>query len=301
MDSLYTILVLCIFALVLLLWRSSYERKHFQIRHVEASSQKLPEAFDGFRIVFLSDLHSNSFGKKNQKLIKAIDQEKPDLILAGGDMMIGKKKKHISIPVPLQLLKALRKLGYPVYHGLGNHEMRMKENQEYFDYEYATYQKILEYCGVEFLDNRTVRIERDGQHIVLTTGLTLPQKYYKKIGKEPMELEFLEQTLGKGDPLEYQILMAHSPLYFPEYRKWGADLVLAGHFHGGTIRLPFLGGVMTPNYMLFPKYDRGRYDLDGGVMVLSGGLGTHSINIRLNNRPEFYVITLRRENYGTVL
>ena len=301
MPSLFTVFTAALLFAAVLLGRSEYERKHFQIRRHEVRSSKLPEAFDGYRLVFLSDLHSNSFGKNNKELLSAIDREKPDLVLAGGDMMIGKKKRHITIPVPLRLLRELRKLGYPVYHGLGNHEMRMQEDQEYYDYEYAVYKELLEGWGVEFLDNRTVRIEKDGQYIVLTTGLTLPRKYYKKVGKEPMEPGFLERTVGSGNTGEFRILLAHSPLYFPEYSRWGADLVLSGHFHGGTIRLPFLGGVMTPNYMLFPKYDRGRYEENGSVMLLSGGLGTHSVNIRLNNRPELYVITLRREKYGTVL
>ena len=301
MNPFLAVFLAGILFLCFLLLCSEYERKHFKLRRCEIDSDKLPDVFDGYRFVFLSDLHSNSFGKNNEHLIRAIENEAPDAILAGGDMMIGKRKKHITVPVPLRLLRELCKKGYPVYHGLGNHELRMKEEQKYYDYEYAAYQSILELCGVRFLDNETVRIERDGKHILLTCGLTLPRKYYKKLGKEPMEPDFLDQTLGQGSTGDYRILMAHSPLYFPEYVKWGADLVLSGHFHGGTIRLPFLGGLMTPNYMFFPKYDRGRYEFENSVMLLSGGLGTHSINIRLNNRPELYVITLRRKKHGTVL
>ena len=67
------------------------------------------------------------------------------------------------------------------------------------------------------------------------------------------------------------------------------------HIYGGTIRIPFLGGVMTPNYMFFPQYDAGTYRQFGSVMVLSSGLGTHSINIRLNNRPQLICVELKRE------
>ena len=92
-------------------------------------------------------------------------------------------------------------------------------------------------------------------------------------------------------------LLAHSPLFFEEYAAWGADLTLSGHFHGGTIRLPVLGGVMTPQYQFFYPRCAGEFELPGrwgerSRMIIGRGLGTHSINIRLNDKPQVVVIRL---------
>lgn len=107
-----------------------------------------------------------------------------------------------------------------------------------------------------------------------------------------MTTEYLERHLGPADDSRFQILLAHSPLYFEQYADWGADLTLSGHFHGGTIRLPFVGGVMTPQYQFFHPYCAGEFEKDGKHMIVGRGLGTHSINIRFCNRPQLMVVRL---------
>ena len=99
-------------------------------------------------------------------------------------------------------------------------------------------------------------------------------------------------ALPISDHDRFQILLAHSPLYFEQYADWGADLTLSGHFHGGTIRLPLLGGVMTPQYQFFLPWCGGEFEKDGRKMLVGRGLGTHSINIRLNNISQLLVIKL---------
>lgn len=106
----------------------------------------------------------------------------------------------------------------------------------------------------------------------------------------------MEKKLGPAAGKDcFQILLAHSPLFFDAYRKWGADLTLSGHFHGGTIRIPGLGGVMTPQYQFFLPVCAGTHEREGRYMAVSRGLGTHSINIRLNNRPQLLAIRLKRK------
>ena len=102
----------------------------------------------------------------------------------------------------------------------------------------------------------------------------------------------LERHCGRADQSRFQILLLHSPLFFNNCRHWGADLTLSGHFHGGTIRLPLLGGIMTPQYQFFLPWCAGRFDKEGKTMIVSRGLGTHSVNIRLNDRPQLIHITL---------
>ena len=270
--------------------RSRYERKHFEIRNFQAGYPGLPRVFDGFSIVFLTDLHNNSFGENNEKLLQAIDRLHPDIVAVGGDMMVAKGPG--SLEIPLCLIRALSEK-YPVYYGLGNHEHRMDREREIYGDQYDRYMDGIEGMGVHLLRNRSEYLERQGERIRIT-GLDLSRRYYKKVGKRPMSQIYLKRTLGEGHGDEFHILLAHSPLYFKEYVRWGADLVLAGHFHGGTICLPGLGGVMTPNYMFFPEYDRGFYKEGDSRMVLSAGLGTHSINLRLNNRPQLILVELRR-------
>lgn len=270
--------------------RSQYERKHFETQTYTVEFSGLPRAFDGFGIVFLTDLHNHSFGQDNELLLQAIDELRPDIVAIGGDMTVAKGRR--SLEVPLHLAKALSEK-YPVYYGLGNHEHRMDREREIYGDQYDLYMDQMKEMGIHVLRNRSEYLERQGQRIRMT-GLDLSRKYYKKVGKRPMSQTYLRRTLGEGQGPEVHILLAHSPLYFKEYARWGADLVLAGHFHGGTICLPGLGGVMTPNYMFFPEYDRGLYAEGKSRMVLSAGLGTHSVNIRLNNRPQLILVRLKR-------
>ena len=108
-----------------------------------------------------------------------------------------------------------------------------------------------------------------------------------------MDPEYLKTLLGQPSEENYTILIAHNPDYFPKYAEWGADLVLAGHVHGGMVRVPFWGkGVVSPNVRLFPKYDGGEFTIGKSRMLLSRGLGMHTIPIRLFNPGEILEVEL---------
>ena len=113
--------------------------------------------------------------------------------------------------------------------------------------------------------------------------------------KGRMDAAYLKRLLGKPSAGEYNILIAHNPDYFPAYAEWGADLVLSGHVHGGIMRLPLLGGVLSPALRLFPKYDGGLFQEGGSTMILGRGLGSHTIPIRIFNPGELIVVTLEPE------
>lgn len=277
----------------LCLLRSCWELKHFVCRSCEITTRKIRGDLDGFRFVMLADLHNNSFGKNNEKLLEAIRQAKPDAVLIAGDMIVA-KGVH-SMEVPLHLLRELSR-EYPIYYANGNHEDRMDQEREIYQDQYDRYRRALKEMGVHYLVNESAVIEKPGSGRIRITGLDLPERYYRHAGKNPMDKNFLEDTLGKADPEEFHVLLAHTPLYFEEYAKWGADLVCSGHFHGGTVKLPFLGGMITPNYIFFPKYDSGIYRENQSVMALTAGLGTHSVNVRFLNRPELYIITLHQDD-----
>ena len=99
-------------------------------------------------------------------------------------------------------------------------------------------------------------------------------------------------TEALGAPKEgcCNVLLAHNPVYFDTYAAWGADLTLSGHLHGGIVRLPLLGGVISPQMKLFPDYTRGCHTKENHRMIVGAGLGSHTIPIRINNPPELVVI-----------
>ena len=113
-------------------------------------------------------------------------------------------------------------------------------------------------------------------------------------GKIPMRMtkEEVEKLLGSPKKDTFSILIAHNPEYFPYYAAWGADLTVSGHIHGGIMRLPWIGGVISPSLRLFPKYDSGEFEENGKKMILSRGMGLHHIKLRFFNRPEISVIKI---------
>lgn len=263
----------------------------FEITEYEIRSPRITGT-ERFTFVFLSDLHICNPKNQNRRLAEAIRKIRPDAVLSGGDMVLA-KGKH-STKVPEELLTGLAE-DFPVYAANGNHELRMKEERETYGNQAEEYRGRLEKAGCVVLENRSALL-RKGPDRVRIWGLDIPKRYYPKFRKIPMEPSFLRDSLGEPSREEYHILMAHSPNYPEAYAAWGADAVLAGHFHGGTIRLPFLGALMSPDFQFFPTYAHGRFDLPGGcVMMVSSGLGVHSVRIRINNPPELLVLRLGRE------
>ena len=130
--------------------------------------------------------------------------------------------------------------------------------------------------------------------VIFLTKEELLHLYNFKIPKNGEKIKLLDMY-GK----EYEIVLAHNPNYFDTYVQWGADLVLSGHVHGGSVILPFLGGVISTTYELFPKYDFGNFKRGKADLVLSRGLGMHTIKVRLFNRPEVSVITLGEKSTCT--
>lgn len=268
--------------------RSEYEKKHFVTETFELMSEKLREPERNF--VFLSDLHNNQFGEHQEILLQAISRIRPDAVLIGGDMMVCKRGK-LDLKPALELVRALAK-EYPVFYANGNHEERMKREAETYGDSYQVFCRELEKAGVHYLSDESAEFGED----IRIIGCNMKEAYYLHRFTVPqMEEGELERHVGAGDSSRYQIFLLHSPLFFEECCRWGADLTLCGHFHGGTIRLPFLGGVMTPQFQFFLPWCAGRFDREGKTMIVSRGLGTHSINIRFHNKPQLVHIRLKKK------
>lgn len=279
-------------ALILLLLLIEYIRNlKPEITDENVESERLPQVFDGFHMVILADLHNYSFGKGNEVLKKQIDSVKPDLILVAGDMLVRKAPKKYD--TAFELLKALSRK-YPIYYGLGNHEQSLAGEKEEYAALYREYVNKLEKEGIIFLDNESVILRRKNDNLKIT-GLSIEKDYYGKCKIPEMPADYIENLVGKCERQCYNILIAHNPVYFKNYAAYGSDLILAGHVHGGIIRLPFLGGMLSPQYRFFPKYDAGRFSEKGSTMLISRGLGLHTLKFRIGNRPELMTITLKRK------
>lgn len=271
------------------------ELHHFRVTHYTIESQKFKGFSRDLNLIFLSDLHNRVYGEKNEPLLQAIRNEKPDLILIGGDMLVG--KEDASYDIALDFTSQLLEIA-PVLYATGNHEQRMREKPEIYQAAYADYRQQLKDRGVLFLENGSCRIEA-GTVLLEISGVELPSASYKKLKKLPIQASDIAEYLHKDsvsvtEDSVYRILLAHNPAYMNAYKGWGADLILSGHLHGGVMRLPGIGGVITPQAFLFPKYS-GEMTKEGEqTIIVSRGLGTHTINIRLFNQPEVVSICLKR-------
>lgn len=265
-----------------------YDCNRFVVTDYEVRSDKLPRESTW---VLLSDLHGKSYGNDSDMLINRIDEFAPDGILIAGDIITAERSSRYKRAAAL-----LEKLAdkYPIYYGLGNHEAHMREESEIYGDIYGDYVKRLQDAGIEPLVNEAVENPSGNLRIL---GLDIGKSCYQKFHKFPIDRAYLASLLGPSRTDMFQILIAHNPDYFEEYESWGADLVVSGHVHGGLMRLPYLGGVISPKLTLFPQYDSGVYIRGNCSMVVSRGLGTHTLPIRIFNPGELVIIRLKPDEH----
>lgn len=278
------VFVLFVCLVIVLFWVMIWDTNRFVIKKYTFRSDRLKK---NCRIVFLSDLHNKEYGRDNERLLQAMAELSPDLVFVGGDMLTAKPDVSFQKAASF-LLKCAEK--YPVYYALGNHEYRLRIYPENYGTMYQDYMECIAKGNIRFLDNESILLPEYG---VRLTGLTIEKKYYKRFAKRKMEEGYLLRTLGRADDSSYQILLAHNPEFFPDYAAWGPDLVLAGHVHGGVARIPGYKGMVSPSLLPFPHYDGGLFEEAGSRMVISRGLGMHTIPVRLFNPGELVVLELR--------
>ena len=250
-----------------------------EITEYEIMSDRIPEAFNGFRIAQVSDLHNAEFGEGNKDLIAMLSQTDPDIIVITGDLI---DSRQTDIEIALEFARQVIKIS-PVYYVTGNHEARVPE--------YENLKMGLEEAGVIVLENQKVILEQEEESITLI-GLDDPsfrEDYLFGDGASVTRAALAElQNESDG----YTVLLAHRPELFDIYAESGVDLVFSGHAHGGQFCLPFIGGLVAPNQGFFPKYDAGLFSQENTTMIVSRGVGNSIIPVRFNNRPEIIIVTL---------
>ena len=260
--------------LIWLLWANSSPAA----TQVTVASDALPEAFEGFKIAHVSDLHNAVFGRENEKLLSLIRAAEPDIIAITGDLI---DSRHTDIDSALAFVEAAAEIA-PVYYVTGNHESRL---------DFDEIEPRLIAAGARVLRNEAEDIGRGGERIRLA-GIDDPSFIRTGGTAEERAAAELEQ-LGDGGGT-FTVLLAHRPELVEVYAGYGAGLVLSGHAHGGQVRLPLLGGLYAPGQGLLPEYDSGLYSLGETQMVVSRGLGNSVAPLRVNNRPELVIVTLSR-------
>lgn len=263
---------------------------YLTITNKELFFSNIPPEFDNFKILQLSDLHNKSYGKNYQYLLRKIQQLDFDLIVLTGDMINRYNKDFSRFYFLAEVLVTLA----PTYFVVGNHELSLKPDklQEFLI--------GLKAIGVIVLDNQSVTLKRNQVEIDLY-GLNLRLRYYnnphqKKIKKNPEYYQFNLNRLKDIFPElrdKFSILLAHTPAYFDVYQKYGFDLTLSGHVHGGAIYLPFFGGVLSSEKVFFPKYYAGLYFQKNSQLYISRGLGSGWGKARFLSLPEIVLLTLK--------
>ena len=216
-------------------------------------------------IVQVSDLHNQFFGINQSTLLKRNKVADPDIIFITGDVV---DKTHTNFAISEDFIEGAVKIA-PVYYITGNHEVWIG------DKKMSPFYEKMRSLGVIFLDDTYVDM---GDYILAG------------IGDSSLTSFVAYPPFDDSKPV---VMLAHEPQFSELYKKLGADLVLTGHYHGGQIIIPGVGGFVSPEYEIFPKMYEGCNDIDGMQLVISRGLGNSVLPVRINNYPELVVVKVR--------
>ena len=265
--------IILLIAVILLIMAIACDLRLKTVRYTFTS----PKVENSFKIALITDLHGNKYGKEQRTLIDAIDKEKPDIVLLGGDIFDDK----ISYEKSEETIAILSEK-YKCYYVTGNHEYWSKDIDNIIS--------IVKSYGITVLSGDVETIDINGQ-LVNICGVEDPEYYVYKSEGVSIE-EQLKEVDKKVNRDYYTILLSHRPEYYDLYSQHGFDLVLSGHAHGGQWRIPgILNGLYAPNQGIFPKYAGGLYEYKGGCLVVSRGLDRQGVKVpRIFNRPELVII-----------
>lgn len=240
---------------------------------------------ESIRIVQLTDLHSREYGEKNEELAEMVAAQEPDVIFMTGDMMSFRDE---NADVVCALIEELKDIA-PVYYSYGNHETAWEKDRG------ESLRPALEGAGAIVLDTEYLDTELSGQAVRIGGYAG----YYRQPGMFEVTAEERAAELAFADAFEntdrLKLLLCHIPTAWID---WGyindflVDVVFSGHYHGGQIRLPGIGGVYAPYIGFFPPYTKGVFEGGQAVCVLSAGVGTEQYIPRVNNPPEIVVVEL---------
>lgn len=247
------------------------------------------------KFVMLSDLHDTDVTHDgNRRLLRSIESINPDFVILAGDMITSYMQPSYNSDVAFDFLRELANR-FTVYYGVGNHEQRYKAEPERFAGKYDKLVEFVQKLGIHFLSDSYIDREEDKIRIY---GFDIPIDNYRRAVKTYLPDGILNDRFGDTDDNKYNILIAHNPDFFDDYAAFGPDLVLSGHLHGGIVAIPGIGGVISPQLRLFPKYDFGTFTKGNTTMIVSRGIGWHTIPVRIFNKAEIVSVTILQDKKG---
>lgn len=239
-------------------------------------------------IVSIADLHGKRFARSGNNLLSLVRSVKPDIVVFPGDT-VSYTGKGLSGAV--RLVGEIAKLS-KVFMIPGNHEHRSGRVDEIM--------RLFAESGATVLENEICECEIKGTRVhILGLSEEIGTSRVDYLRAAMCTLEYPDNSkllleLAQKDGVK--IVLSHFPETFgltgeSSYKRYDFDLMLAGHAHGGQIRLPRIGGLFAPGQGILPKYTAGKYG-EGPTLIVSRGLGNDSFIPRVNNRPEVSVITI---------
>ena len=275
-----------------MLLESRRELRSLTVRNIKINNKENTKG-KPVRLAFIADFHEALEGAMNERIAGNIRDSSPDLIIIGGDMLNGYRKSE-ELP-SVDLIDRLYKIA-PVIMAPGNHEKRAE--LKVYENKPLIYDRFM--SGIEdkvhYLKNTSEVFSVNGRWLRIF-GLDLPLEYFRRKERRELSVDAIRELIGEPEATDdvYNILIAHNPEYFESYAAWGAELSLSGHFHGGLVNIPKVGGMISPRLNIFPKYTKGLYRSEKDpdkLMYLTSGLGQHSLKIKVNNIPEIVVIDI---------
>lgn len=259
-----------------------WQNNALTITGIVYNNTKVPDEFDGYTIVHISDLHNKKFGKDQERLLGKIRAISPDIIVITGDLI---DRRKYDLDTAMIFINGAVKIA-PVYYVSGNHEAWSGNYENICD-------KLLN-SGVQILDDNKVKLIK-GEGKIEILGLSDPDSLTSDYMEKTDSSKMRQHLKRLSNDSVFQILLSHRPELFDLYANENIDPIFSGHAHGGQFRIPFIGGLAAPDQGLFPKYTSGAYTQNQSTMIVSRGLGNSIIPIRIFNRPEIVVVTLQSE------
>ncbi|WP_294683709.1 metallophosphoesterase [uncultured Gemella sp.] len=257
------------------------QNKKLKVRKTTLKFDKLPQAFDNFKIAQVSDIHCDRVGHSDLSFIKKIKDFNPDIIVITGDVL---DSYNNDMDIAYNILSQLAIIA-PCYFVSGNHELRLPE-------EYEQLINIMKKLNITYMNNSNLLITKNNESINLV-GVE-DYNFFKNEDNLNHRANFIETLKELYSPDHFNILLSHRPEKFPIYADLKYELIFSGHAHGGQWRVPFIGGIFSPSQGFFPKYTNGNYVLEDSTIIVSQGLGNSSFPIRINNRIELVLATLKK-------
>ena len=261
--------------------------KKLKISRYQLKIRKRGQQGTSFRFVFISDLHNVVFGPENSGLMELVRRERPDAVLIGGDQIVA--KPGYPLEPGLGTVKRLAE-EFPVFYACGNHEYRLKLYPEEYGDAYDRLRDGLAKTKAVYLENQTASFWKDGNQ-VLIYGYEMDRAYYERFCRRELPLTELTKVFGTPPDDALSILLAHHPGYAATYDRFGADITLSGHYHGGVAGFG-TRGLISPDFRLFPENCRGCYEKNGRYRIVSAGCGEHTIPVRIHNPSEQVVLEI---------